>query len=213
MGVPVGHESPRRGSRPAAGSRRAAGRARRHTCRSAPGHRTVRDGFRARPAARALRRPAAGPGGPVPASHPVGEELEPLVREAVRAVHSVSDHPGGFGPARDRRTFTVLAGDCVTLLLLRPLVARLSEKAPLRRIDVMPFLAHRPLRGAARPGHRHRNRARKDHTGTGRLYGGSDRRDAVQRDSIVRRIRDCNPGISPHRARQQLGLKVAAQYA
>jgi DNA-binding transcriptional LysR family regulator len=70
---------------------------------------------------------------------PVAEALQPLVREAVRAVHRVFDRPHGFDPAADRRSFTVLASDYATLVLLRPLIARLAHEAPLQRINVRPI--------------------------------------------------------------------------
>jgi DNA-binding transcriptional LysR family regulator len=69
---------------------------------------------------------------------PMGEALQPLVREAVRAVHAVFDRPREFDPTVDRRTFTILASDYATLVLLRPVIARLATEAPLQRINVMP---------------------------------------------------------------------------
>jgi len=69
---------------------------------------------------------------------PTAEALQPLVRDAVRAVHTVFARPRGFDPTVDRRTFTVLASDYATLVLLRPLIARLAIEAPLQRITVTP---------------------------------------------------------------------------
>lgn len=69
---------------------------------------------------------------------PVAEALYPLAREALGAVDAVFNRAQGFNPAVDRRTFTVVASDYVTLLLLRPLVARLTTEAPLQRINVVP---------------------------------------------------------------------------
>ncbi|WP_216870495.1 LysR family transcriptional regulator [Modestobacter excelsi] len=70
---------------------------------------------------------------------PMAEALQPLVREAVRAVHTVFDRPRGFDASVDRRSFTVLASDYATLILLRPLIARLAQEAPLQRINVRPI--------------------------------------------------------------------------
>jgi LysR family nod box-dependent transcriptional activator len=72
-------------------------------------------------------------------------ELTPLGQSLVEPVHSVltsleqllatSPH---FDPATDVRTFTVVASDYVTLILLRPLLARLYADAPRVAVNVVP---------------------------------------------------------------------------
>ncbi|MEV0184719.1 LysR family transcriptional regulator [Streptomyces sp. NPDC050625] len=72
---------------------------------------------------------------------PLALSLVPLVREAVTAAEAVFGRPRGFDPLADRRTFTIMASDYVTLILLRPLVARLAQEAPLQRVNVVPVLS------------------------------------------------------------------------
>lgn len=67
---------------------------------------------------------------------PTAEALEPLVREAVHAAWAVFGKPKGFDPLTDRRSFTVVASDYTAFVLLRPLISRLAETAPLQRINV-----------------------------------------------------------------------------
>lgn len=67
--------------------------------------------------------------------------LGPLVRDAVAANEAVFSRPRGFDPQVDRRRFTIMASDYVTLVLLRPLVARLAREAPLQRVNVVPVTA------------------------------------------------------------------------
>ncbi|MCF1592299.1 LysR family transcriptional regulator [Streptomyces muensis] len=64
--------------------------------------------------------------------------LMPLVREAVAAADAVFGRPRGFDPLVDQRSFTIMASDYVTLILLRPLVARLAQETPLQRVNVVP---------------------------------------------------------------------------
>lgn len=67
-----------------------------------------------------------------------GEALVAPVAEAIRAVQAVLDVADAFDPTTDRRTFTVMASDYVGLILIRPLVRRLSVDAPEVRLVVQP---------------------------------------------------------------------------
>jgi DNA-binding transcriptional LysR family regulator len=69
---------------------------------------------------------------------PAAAALAPLVRDAVTATEAVFGRPRGFDPLVDRRSFTIMASDYVTLILLRGLVARLAVEAPLQRVNVIP---------------------------------------------------------------------------
>ena len=72
-------------------------------------------------------------------------ELTPMGQSLVEPVHTVlvgleqllatSPH---FDPAADTRTFTVVASDYVTLILLRPLLERLYREAPHVAVNVIP---------------------------------------------------------------------------
>lgn len=69
------------------------------------------------------------------------ESLVQPVREAIAAVEGVmgaGGHRQGFDPGVDHRTFTILASDYVTFVLLRPLLAELAVEAPDVRIDIVP---------------------------------------------------------------------------
>lgn len=68
----------------------------------------------------------------------MGQALVGPVTEAIRAVQAVLDVVDAFDPTTDRRTFTVMASDYVGLVLIRPLVRRLSVKAPEVRLIVQP---------------------------------------------------------------------------
>jgi LysR family nod box-dependent transcriptional activator len=72
-------------------------------------------------------------------------ELTPMGQSLVEPVHAVltgleqllatTPH---FDPGTDERTFTVVASDYVTLVLLRPLLERLYEEAPHVAVNVIP---------------------------------------------------------------------------
>ncbi|MCM3807439.1 LysR family transcriptional regulator [Streptomyces solisilvae] len=72
---------------------------------------------------------------------PLALSLTPLVREAVAAAEAVLGRARDFDPQVNRRSFTIMASDYVTLILLRPLVARLAQEAPLQRVNVIPVQA------------------------------------------------------------------------
>jgi DNA-binding transcriptional LysR family regulator len=66
----------------------------------------------------------------------MAETLVEPVRQAVAAAGAVLGRSSGFEPERDTRTFTLVASDYVTMVLLRPLLAELRERAPGVRITV-----------------------------------------------------------------------------
>jgi DNA-binding transcriptional LysR family regulator len=72
---------------------------------------------------------------------PLALSLTPLVREAMGATEAVFGRQSGFDPLTDRRSFTIMASDYVTLILLRPLVAQLAREAPLQTVNVVPVCA------------------------------------------------------------------------
>src|ERR1700677_4298632 len=72
-------------------------------------------------------------------------ELTPLAQALVEPVHATLTSIGQllattphFDPGTDERTFTVVASDYVTLILLRPLLERLYEEAPHVAVNVIP---------------------------------------------------------------------------
>jgi DNA-binding transcriptional LysR family regulator len=69
---------------------------------------------------------------------PLALSLLPVVREAVAAAEAVFGRPNDFDPLVDRRSHTIMASDYVTLILLRPLVARLAQDTPAQRVQVVP---------------------------------------------------------------------------
>ncbi|WP_426243638.1 LysR family transcriptional regulator [Nocardioides sp. LHG3406-4] len=68
----------------------------------------------------------------------LGQSLVQPVEEAIRAIEAVLSAPQTFDPGTDRRTLTIMASDYVGLILLRPLVQRLSVSAPDLRVVVRP---------------------------------------------------------------------------
>src|SRR6516165_692691 len=50
---------------------------------------------------------------------PLAGTLAPLAREAVTALEAVFDRQRGFDPLVDSRSFTIMASDYVTVILLR----------------------------------------------------------------------------------------------
>lgn len=72
---------------------------------------------------------------------PLAESLIGPVRNALNAVEVVMGRSASFDPSRDERTFTVVASDYVTLVLLRPLLGRLASEAPGVQLNVVPLNA------------------------------------------------------------------------
>jgi DNA-binding transcriptional LysR family regulator len=66
------------------------------------------------------------------------ESLVQPVRGAIAAAEGALGVGRAFDPRTDHRTFTILASDYVTLLLLRPLLAQLATEAPCVRFNVVP---------------------------------------------------------------------------
>jgi DNA-binding transcriptional LysR family regulator len=72
---------------------------------------------------------------------PVATSLTPHVREAMAAMKTVFGRARGFDPLVDRRSFSIMASDYVTLVLLRGVVARLAVEAPLQQLNIVPIQA------------------------------------------------------------------------
>jgi DNA-binding transcriptional LysR family regulator len=69
---------------------------------------------------------------------PMGQSLVEPVRTALMSLEQVLSTAPTFDPAHDNRTFTVVASDYVTLILLRPVLARLYAEAPRVTVNVVP---------------------------------------------------------------------------
>jgi DNA-binding transcriptional LysR family regulator len=69
---------------------------------------------------------------------PMASTLAPLAREAVTALEAVFDRQRDFDPLVDQRSFTIMASDYVTIILLRSLITQLAAEAPLQRVNVVP---------------------------------------------------------------------------
>ncbi len=70
---------------------------------------------------------------------PLGQALVDPVRDAVSSLERILSTTPHFDPARDARTFRVIASDYVILVLLRPLLARLYAEAPMVKVGVSPI--------------------------------------------------------------------------
>ncbi|MFJ9381310.1 LysR family transcriptional regulator [Streptomyces sp. NPDC101455] len=69
---------------------------------------------------------------------PFAESLVQPVRQVLISIEGVLAHQRDFVPARDTRTFSVIANDYVTMTFLHPLLARLDTEAPGVRLHVSP---------------------------------------------------------------------------
>lgn len=69
---------------------------------------------------------------------PLAESLVEPVRGAIRAIREVLGSRDEFDPATSTRTFTVVASDYVGLVLLSPLLRRLTRAAPGIRLVIRP---------------------------------------------------------------------------
>lgn len=69
---------------------------------------------------------------------PMGQSLVEPVRTVLTSLDQLLTTSPHFDPATDTRTFTVVASDYVTLILLRPLLERLYREAPGVAVDVVP---------------------------------------------------------------------------
>jgi|tagenome__1003787_1003787.scaffolds.fasta_scaffold20712921_2 DNA-binding transcriptional LysR family regulator len=72
---------------------------------------------------------------------PLAQALVSPVREAITSVERLLTTRPHFDPAVDSRTFRVIASDYMTLVLLRPLLARLFADAPSVSVDITPISA------------------------------------------------------------------------
>ncbi|MFI2188315.1 LysR family transcriptional regulator [Streptomyces sioyaensis] len=70
---------------------------------------------------------------------PLAESLVEPVRTALHAIETVLDRTAGIEPARQSRTFTIVASDYVLLVLLRRLIAVLTVEAPGIQLHVEPM--------------------------------------------------------------------------
>jgi DNA-binding transcriptional LysR family regulator len=70
---------------------------------------------------------------------PFAESLADPVRDILFRVEHALAHRLRFDPASDTRTFSVVASDYATVILLRPLFEHLADLAPKVRVAVAPF--------------------------------------------------------------------------
>lgn len=69
---------------------------------------------------------------------PLGQSLVEPVRAALVSLEQVLSTRPDFDAGSDERTFTIVASDYVTLILLRPLLERLYDEAPRVAVNVIP---------------------------------------------------------------------------
>src|SRR6202000_2523099 len=69
---------------------------------------------------------------------PPGQSLVEPVHAVLTSLEQLLATSPHFDPATDARTFTVVASDYVTLILLRPLLERLYREAPRVAVNVVP---------------------------------------------------------------------------
>lgn len=69
---------------------------------------------------------------------PLAESLEGPVRQLMADTNAVLSVRHRFDPATDERAFTIVASDYVVMVLLRPLLRRLTAEAPRVRIHLRP---------------------------------------------------------------------------
>lgn len=70
---------------------------------------------------------------------PLAQALVSPVREAITSVERILTTRPHFDPTVDSRTFRVIAGDYMTLVLLGPLLAGLFHDAPSVSVDITPI--------------------------------------------------------------------------
>ena len=70
---------------------------------------------------------------------PLAQALVSPVREAITSLERILTTRPHFDPTVDSRTFRVIVSDYMTLMLLRPLLARLFHDAPAVRVDITPI--------------------------------------------------------------------------
>ena len=69
---------------------------------------------------------------------PLAESLAKQVRDVLDQIESILADRTDFDPARAQRTFTIIASDVLSVILLKPLRARLAIEAPSVRVRVSP---------------------------------------------------------------------------
>ncbi|MFD0441679.1 LysR family transcriptional regulator [Streptomyces indonesiensis] len=67
---------------------------------------------------------------------PLAESLVDPVKELLGGMYGVLDRTEEFDPATSTRTFNLVADDYVAIVMLRPLLSKLSEVAPDVRVSV-----------------------------------------------------------------------------
>jgi LysR family nod box-dependent transcriptional activator len=70
----------------------------------------------------------------IPTSY--AQSLQPEVRRILNKVDSVISMSAGFDPQRSERTFSLMASDYITAVLLIPLAAKLESTAPNIRMEI-----------------------------------------------------------------------------
>lgn len=65
--------------------------------------------------------------------------MRPRVRQILQSAREVIDLSPGFDPATDEATVRIAAPDVVELIILGPLLGRITTKAPLMRVESAPF--------------------------------------------------------------------------
>ena len=65
------------------------------------------------------------------------EALTPQLKDCLKGLDVLVSSPNLFDPATAQRTFVVVASDYVTTAVLAPLIARLAERAPGVRLDIV----------------------------------------------------------------------------
>ena len=69
---------------------------------------------------------------------PLAESLAKQVRDVLDQIESILSGPADFDPAHAERTFSIIASDVLSVVLLKPLRARLAVEAPGVRVRVTP---------------------------------------------------------------------------
>jgi DNA-binding transcriptional LysR family regulator len=73
---------------------------------------------------------------------PFAESLIEPVHQALTILENAVQLESSFDPGHGHRAFTIVASDYVTLVFLRPLLARLANEAPNVRIHIRPVVGH-----------------------------------------------------------------------
>jgi len=82
---------------------------------------------------------------------PLAESLAKQVRDVLDQIESILAAGTDFDPARAQRTFSIIASDVLSVILLKPLRAWLAIEAPSVRVRVSPPARLRLWISACRP--------------------------------------------------------------